>query len=63
MTDYYAVWATCCEDCQTKFVAYPHPDKAESFPGPDGWVEEINCPVCWGDLHWERNVLIGDHND
>lgn len=53
------IWMGVCESCLANYAVWPNPEKAANFPGPDDWVEEINCPVCWGDLHWEKVGLGG----
>lgn len=54
MTRPREVWAGHCESCLTNFDVIPYPDRSEFFPDLEEWAEPINCPVCWGDLHWEH---------
>ena len=53
------IWMGTCDSCRTNCAVWPHPDKADNFPGPDDWVEPINCPVCWGDIHWSQIGIGG----
>ena len=63
MTDFYAEWTGYCNKCLATITVSPHPDQAELFPDLEEWAEPIKCPVCWGNVQWERDELFGENDD
>lgn len=54
MTNSYTEWAGYCDSCPAVITLSPRPDWAGTLPDWENWIEPITCPVCWGDLHWEK---------
>lgn len=47
------IWSASCDNCDSNFAAWPHPDATEDIPEPNEWDTPSNCPVCDGYLDWE----------